>query len=181
MDSFELNKVAGAVLAAALFMMVVGKVAHGLVEVEPPSKPVFAAVEPSTGGGETATVPADTKLEPVGPMLAKADPKVGEATFVKRCGTCHTTAKGGPNKTGPDLWNIVGRARASHEGFTYSSAMQAKGGSWDYESINEFISNPQGFVKGTKMALAPLRSAKERTDIISFLRTQNDSPPPLPQ
>ncbi len=128
MDSFELNKIAGGVLAAALFMMVVGKIAGGLVEAEPPMKAVFAAVEPSTGG-EVATAPAaDTPIEPVGPLLAKADPKAGEADFNKRCSTCHTTAKGGANKTGPDLWNIVGRARASHEGFTYSSAMQAKGG-----------------------------------------------------
>ncbi len=181
MDSFELNKVAGSILAAALFMMVVGKVAHGLVEVEPPSKPVFAAVEPSTGGEVASAPAADVPIEPVGPLLAKADAKAGEVAFGKRCSTCHVTAKGGANKTGPDLWNIVGRARASHEGFTYSSAMQAKGGNWDYESINLFISNPQGFVKGTKMALVPLRNAKERADIISFLRTQNDNPPPLPQ
>jgi cytochrome c len=181
MDSFELNKIAGGLLAAALFMMVVGKVAHGLVEVEPPQKPVFAAVEPATGGGNVASAPADAKVEPVGPMLAQADAKAGEAAFTKRCGTCHVAAKDGANKTGPDLWNVVGRARAAHAGFTYSSAMQAKGGNWDYETINEFIANPQGFVKGTKMALAPLRNAKERADIISFLRTRNDNPPPLPQ
>ena len=181
MDSFELNKIAGGVLAAGLFMMVVGKIAGGLVEVEPPSKPIFAAVEPSTGDQTAAAPAADAKLEPVGPMLAKADVKAGEADFNKRCSTCHTTVKGGPNKTGPDLWNIVGRARASHEGFSYSSAMAAKGGNWDYESINEFIFRPQGFVKGTKMAFAGLPSAKERADIIAFLRTQNDSPPPLPQ
>lgn len=181
MDSFELNKVAGAVLAAGLFMMVVGKIAHGLIEPEPPLKPVFAAVEPSTAGAAGAAAPAaDAAPEPVGPLLAAADPKKGEADFNKRCSTCHTTVKGGPNKTGPDLWNIVGRARASHEGFTYSSAMQAKGGNWDYETINEFITKPQGFVKGTKMAFAGLPNAKERADIIAFLRTQNDSPPPLP-
>lgn len=180
MDSFELNKIAGGILAAGLFMMVIGKIAHGLVEVEPPSKPVFAAVD-AASGGETATAPAaDAKPEPVGPLLAKADAKAGEAAFNKRCSTCHTAAKGGANKTGPDLWNIVGRARASHEGFTYSSAMQAKGGNWDYETINEFITKPQGFVKGTKMAFAGLGNAKERADIIAFLRTQNDSPPPLP-
>ncbi len=181
MDSFELNKIAGAVLAAGLFMMVVGKIAHGLVEPEPPLKPVFAAVEPSTGGAAGAAAPAaDAAPEPIGPLLAAADAKKGEADFNKRCSTCHTAAKGGPNKTGPDLWNIVGRQRASHEGFSYSSAMQAKGGSWDYETINEFITKPQGFVKGTKMAFAGLPNAKERADIIAFLRTQNDNPPPLP-
>lgn len=182
MDSFELNKIAGGLLAAALFMMVVGKVAHGLVDAEPPHKPVFAAVEPSSG--QDAGAPAggaDVKLEPISPMLAKADPKAGEAAFVKRCGTCHVAVKGGANKTGPDLWNIVGRARAAHAGFTYSSALQAKAGNWDYESINEFIFKPQAFAKGTKMAFAGLGNAKERADIIAYLRGQNDSPPPLPQ
>jgi cytochrome c len=181
MDSFELNKIAGAVIGAALFAMVVGKVSGILIHPEPPAKPVFAAV---TGGGAAAPAAAPAapeKLPPLAPLLAKADPAKGEGDFTKRCATCHTAAKGGPNKVGPDLWNIIGRKRASHEGYSYSSAMVAKGGNWDYDSINEFIHKPQSFVKGTKMPFAGLPDAQERADIIAYLRKQNDNPPPLPQ
>ena len=77
-------------------------------------------------------------------------------------------------------WDIVGRKKASHEGFSYSSALQAKGGEWTYEDINHMIFKPQGFVRGTKMAFAGLPKAQDRADVIAYLRTMNDNPPPLP-
>ena len=81
---------------------------------------------------------------------------------------------------GPNLWDIVGRKKASHEGFSYSSAMQAKGGDWTYEDINHLIAKPTAFVKGTKMAFAGLPKEQQRADVIAYLRTMADSPKPLP-
>ena len=101
--------------------------------------------------------------------------------FQKQCATCHTIDKGGPNKVGPNQWNIVGRKKASHEGFSYSSALQAKGGDWTYEDINHMIFKPQAFVHGTKMAFAGLPKEQDRADVIAYLRTMNDNPPPLPK
>ena len=83
---------------------------------------------------------------------------------------------------GPNLYGVLGRKIASHEGYEYSDALKAKEGDWDYEKINHMIENPDVFVPGTKMALFPgLPDAKQRADVLVFLRTKNDNPPPLPE
>lgn len=172
------NTVAGCVLASALFAMVVGKVSNAVVHPHKLDKPAIAVSEeaPSTA---TAAAPA-ADLPPIGPELAKANVEAGKAIFQKQCFTCHTTDKGGANKVGPNLWEVVGRKKASHEGFSYSSAMQAKGGEWTYEDINHLIFKPTAYVKGTKMAFAGLPKVQERADVIAYLRSMAATPAPLP-
>ena len=83
---------------------------------------------------------------------------------------------------GPNLYSVLGRKIASHEGYEYSDALKAKEGNWDYEKINHMIENPNAFVPGTKMAIFPgLPDAQERADVLLFLRTKNDNPPALPE
>jgi cytochrome c len=174
------NTIAGCVLASALFAMVVGKVSNAVVHPHKLEKPALAVVDeaPAT---ETASAAPAAELPPIGPLLAGANVEAGKAIFMKQCFTCHTIDKGGPNKVGPNQWDIVGRKKASHEGFSYSSALQAKGGEWTYEDIDHMIFKPQAFVRGTKMAFAGLAKAQERADVIAYLRTMNDNPPPLPK
>ena len=93
---------------------------------------------------------------------------------------CHTIDKGGPNKVGPNQWDIVGRKKASHEGFSYSSALQAKWRRLELRRLNHMIFKPQAFARGTKMAFAGLPKEQDRADVIAYLRTMNDNPPPLP-
>jgi cytochrome c len=172
------NTMAGCFLASALFAMVVGKVSNALVSVHAPEKPAIAvadaAPEQAAAGAPAAELP------PIGPKLKDADVKHGEALYKQQCFTCHTIDKGGVNKVGPNQWDVVGRKKASHEGFSYSSALQAKGGDWSYEDINHMIFKPQAFVRGTKMAFAGLPKEQDRADLIAYLRTMNDNPPPLP-
>jgi cytochrome c len=174
------NTAAGCFLASALFAMVVGKVSNALVEPEHLAKPAIAvseaAPEPAAGG---AAAPAE--LPPIGPMLASADAKEGEKLYKKLCTACHTDEKGGPNKIGPNLWDIVGRKKGSHPGFSYSSGMEAKGGDWTYEDLNHWLHKPSSFIKGTKMSFVGLPKEQERADVIAYLRTMNDNPPPLPE
>ena len=108
------------------------------------------------------------------------EPAKGERLFNQQCKSCHTVDKGGANKVGPNLWSVVGRKKASHDGFSYSSALQGKGGDWSYEDINHMIFKPQGYVRGTKMAFAGLVKEQDRADVIAYLRTMSDSPAPLP-
>ncbi|GEP55789.1 c-type cytochrome [Reyranella soli] len=172
------NTVAGCVLASALFAMVVGKVSNALVHPHKLEKPAIAVSDeaPQTAA---AAAPAQ-ELPPIGPKLASANVDAGKAIFQKQCFTCHTVDKGGPNKVGPNLWGVVGRKKGSHEGFSYSSGMQAKGGEWTYEDIDHMIFKPTAYIKGTKMAFAGLPKEQERADVIAFLRTMSDSPQPLP-
>jgi cytochrome c len=171
------NTVAGCVLASALFAMVVGKVSNAVVHPHKLDKPALAVVDEAPTA--VAAAPA-AELTPIGPLLAKANVEAGKAIYMKQCFTCHTIDKGGVNKVGPNQWDVVGRKKASHEGFSYSSALQAKGGDWTYEDLNHMLFKPTSYVKGTKMAFAGLPKEQERADVIAYLRTMADSPKPLP-
>src|SRR5690606_24320537 len=98
--------------------------------------------------------------------------------------SCHSIEKGGPNKVGPDLWGVVNRPIASHEGFSYSGAMKefSEDGSvvWDYEHLNHFLESPKGYIPGTAMGFAGLKNIEDRANIIAYLRSQADEPAPLP-
>ncbi len=172
------NTMAGCFLASALFAMAVGKVSNALVSVHAPEKPAIAVAEAAPEAGAAAEKPAE--LPAIGPKLKDANADRGKQIYQQQCFTCHTIDKGGVNKVGPNQWDVVGRKKASHEGFSYSSALQAKGGEWSYEDINHMIFKPQQFVRGTKMAFAGLAKEQDRADLIAYLRTMNDNPPPLP-
>ena len=116
--------------------------------------------------------------------LASADAGAGESVY-KICAACHTADNGGANKVGPNLWDIVNRPIASHEGFSYSGAMQefAQDGTvvWDYQHLDDFLASPKGLVKGTAMGFAGIKKPDERADLIAYLHTLSDNPAPLPE
>jgi cytochrome c len=173
------NTMAGCFLASALFAMVVGKVSNALVEVHPLEKPAIAVAEGAPA--EQASGAPAAELPAIGPKLKDANVQHGEALFKQQCFTCHTVDKGGPNKVGPNQWDLIGRKKGSEEGFSYSSALKEKGGEWTYEDINHMIFKPQAFIRGTKMAFAGLPKEQDRADVIAYLRTMHDQPlPPLP-
>jgi cytochrome c len=171
------NTVAGCVLASALFAMVVGKVSNALVHPHKLDKPAIAVSDAPAASGPAA---APAELPPIGPKLAGANVEKGKALYQQQCFICHTIDKGGANKVGPNQWDIVGRKKASHAGFSYSSALVAKGGDWTYEDLNHMLFKPTAFVRGTKMAYAGLAKEQDRADVIAYLRSMADAPKPLP-
>lgn len=170
MSSFEWNKVIASVLTALIIAMVSGILANQLVRPRELEKPVFVV----QGAEQTAAAPAEqqpAKLEPIGPLLAKADPKRGEQ-LAKICQTCHTFKKGEPNKIGPNLWDVTEEQIASVPGFQFSAALEKdKNEKWDPEKLNEWLHNPQSFAKGTKMTFAGFPKAQDRADVIAFLES----------
>lgn len=177
MNSFELNKVLGALLGCVLITLALNIGAGALFAPEKPAKPGYA-IAVKEGGGEKAG-PAEA-AQPIEVLLASASSEKGQAT-AKQCQACHTFEKGGPNRVGPSLWGVVGRPKASEAGFNYSAAMKAKGGNWTFDELNHFIANPRGYIAGTNMTFAGLSRDAQRADVIEFLRKQSDSPLPLPK
>lgn len=179
MDSFEWNKIIGAVLGTAIFIFVVRLVAEKIYEPEVPAKPgyvVEGVVETPAGG---AAAPVEEALPDWGTVLAKADAAAGKATSAK-CEACHDLTSAKTVKIGPPLFGVVDRARASIAGFSYSAAMKGKGGSWSYDELFKFLKSPGAYIPGTKMSFAGVSKTDDRINLIAFLRTNADAPAPIP-
>jgi cytochrome c len=178
MDSFEWNKIIGAVLGTLIFIFVVKEVADIVYEAPKPAKPgyeVEGVVEPSAA----ASAPVAEAIPDWGTVLPTADVAAGKTTSA-RCEQCHDTSAAKTIKIGPPLYGVVGRPRASIAAFSYSSAMKDKGGSWTFDELFKFLKSPGSYVPGTKMSFAGLRNPQDRVNLIAFLRTNTDSPVAIP-
>jgi cytochrome c len=152
---------------------------------------LLSACGQNGGGGPTST----SAPEPLGPPVpapteaqAKAmiaslpapyntgDPVNGKVAFA-RCRSCHTTGRDETNGIGPNLFGLFGRKAASRPGFAYSDALKKVDWSWDAQHLDKWIENPRAYVEGTKMNFIGLREAKDRVDVIAYLKTVTEVPP----
>jgi cytochrome c len=177
MDLFQFNKVAGAVLGTLLFVQAVALISNAIFSHPNPAKPGDNLPAPQQTAAPGAKAAPEESLPS---LLAKADPKKGEAD-TQVCHLCHNFGKSEGIKIGPPLWGVVGRPKGSVPGFDYSAGMKAKGGTWTFEDIFTFIKDPPAYVPGTKMTFSGEPDPKKRADIVAYLRTLSDNPLPLPK
>ena len=177
MDSFEFNKVAGAILGTLMLTMALGLFSGFMFSPPVPTKPGYEL--PNAPAEEAPAEASNAPEVPLPILLAKASVEKGQAD-VKVCGACHNFEKGAGAKVGPPLYGVVGRPVASIAGFDYSEGLKKKGGNWTFDDINKFITNPKAYIPGTKMGYAGETNPEKRADIVDYLHTLSDTPEALP-
>jgi cytochrome c len=120
---------------------------------------------------KTILTAAATLIALSAPAFAEGDAAKGEKEF-KRCKACHTIDEGGANKTGPNLYGVVGRAPGAVAEFGYSSDLLAYAENnpdlvWDAETLAGYIPNPSEFIGGKSKMTA--QRVKKMEDLIAYL------------
>ena len=179
MDSFELNKVIAAVLMVALLVIGLGKIADSIFYVKKPKNLGYQVEVGSELASSVSQVAETVEKIDIMAIMTQGDIASGEKVF-KKCAACHSINKGGKNKIGPALYNVVGRAVGGVDDYKYSKALASYGKEWTFEELNGFLTKPSSYLKGTKMSYAGLRKEKDRASVIKYLNENGDSPKLLP-
>lgn len=178
MDTLEVNKAIASVLVAGIAFMAATLIADGLVHPKRLEQTAIKIDLPQPAGAPAAA--AAKPEEPIGPLIAAADPAKGEALAKKFCSACHTFNEGGRAGVGPNLFGVLGAPHGHMEGFAYSSVLKSKKGPWTYDELNEWLTKPSAYAPGTKMTFPGDPSEHQRAELIAFLRSLSHNPEPLP-
>jgi cytochrome c len=179
MDSFELNKIIAAILLVALLIIGIGKLSNIIFHVEKPKMPGYTVEVEQVASTSSSADKVEEKKIDIAALMAMGDITSGEKVF-KKCAACHSIAKGGKNKIGPALYNVVGRKVGDIVDYKYSKALASYNKEWNFEELNGFLIKPAKWIKGTKMAYAGLRKESDRASVIKYLNQNSDNPQPLP-
>ena len=157
--------------------MMFGKIGNFLVNPNTDVSNAYPIEVPETNTA-VAKEEKEVVIEPITALLATANLESG-LKIAKKCVACHGFDAGGPNKIGPNLYDIVNKDQGKAD-YAYSKVLAALNGKWTYEELNKFLYKPKLYSKGTKMNYAGLSKTKDRANLIAWLRTKSDNPVPLP-
>ena len=184
--NIELNKIISSVLIVGIIFMLASYLTDAIYKPNAPKHIALAKKKDKENvnlgtetNAETAVAEKVEEVVVISQIMAIADLEKGKSVF-KKCISCHTPQKDGPNKVGPNLYNILGRKLASHEGFSYSKALIAHGGDWSYENLFHYLKSPKKFIPGNKMSFVGISNNQEIADLIMYLRSLSDNPKALP-
>lgn len=166
--NLENNKIFASILLAGIIAMLSGFIAKQVVHSETLENEAYPIEAIEVAAGDATA--AEETPEPIADLMADADVAKGQS-LIRACAACHTFDKGGINKIGPNLWNIVNGPKAHISGFAYSSVLAEMGGTWDHESLNAFLWKPKKYMPGTKMNYIGLKKAEDRAAVIKYLET----------
>lgn len=177
-SNFELNKIIGALLLAAIIAMVSGFLSMGLYKGSitehaghHEEKRGYTIEGAEEVGGEGAVAAVEEAPVDIMTLMATADVAAGEKQ-IKKCTACHTFDKGGKNGVGPNNFGIVGANIAHRSDFSYSATLTAmKDKKWTEQALSEFLTNPKKFAPGNKMAFAGIKNPQDRANLIAYLKT----------
>ena len=174
--SFEINKIIVAVLVTILVVFGIGKVSDLIFTTE--KNVVAYKVEGSSESATATTVSTESSID-ISAFLAMGDLETGSKIW-RKCSACHSIKKGGGNKIGPALWNVMFRNVGAITDYKYSKALTSYGKEWSWEEMNGFLIKPSKWIPNNKMGFAGLKSEKDRASVILYLNQNSDNPKPLP-
>jgi len=169
------NTIAGWVLFAGIVALGSSILSAEMFHNERPEKMGYPIAGVVQEGAEGAAAE-----KPITCYLAAADAAKGQQVFAK-CTACHNADPGGANALGPALYGVMGNPVAGHPGFAFSDPLKSKGGTWDWNTMSDWLKSPKSFAPGTKMTFAGLSSPEDRANLLAFLNSRDNSPLPVPQ
>jgi len=145
-------------------------------DVAPAAAPEAApAAVPATTAEAMPTAEAPAAAQAVAQVADLAgDTAAGQKVFRRKCMGCHTVGNGEANRTGPNLWGIVGKEKGIAEGYRYSKPMLALGGVWSEAELMGFMAGPRTFLPDTKMTFAGLKKDADRVNVLAYLKSLKD-------
>ncbi len=171
-----MNKIIVSIALAVILVVGINKIGNVIYSVEKPEKSAYRVASVSnTNSSEAEKSSENTTPGDIMALFASVNLSDGEKAF-KKCAACHSIAKGGANKIGPALYNVINRQAGSLTEYKYSKGMIAYGKKWTPQEMDGFLKNPKNWVKGTKMSYAGLKNPKERAALILYLNKNNDNP-----
>ncbi len=171
-----MNKIIVSVVFAIILVLGINKLADVIFYAEKPEKSAYqvtTVTAATTTSGEENSVNSETGN--IMNLFASTSSAEGAKVF-KKCAACHSIGEGAKNKIGPALWGVLGRKAGSLSDYKYSKAMATHGKNWSFEEMNGFLTKPKEWIKGTKMAFAGLKNAKERAAVILYMNDNTNAP-----
>jgi cytochrome c len=165
------------IAAAPIGMTAIGIIYLSTLSAHPPTAQSAGVLSAPTAGAENKPASTAQAQQSFETLLANASVERG-SQVAKQCMVCHNLQEGQGPKVGPDLYGVVGRPIASIPNFHYSAALKAKGGTWTFDALNKWLTNPRTDVPGTAMTFAGLSNEKQRADVVAYLNTLSAHPLP---
>ena len=172
-----MNKIIVSVVLAIILVLGINKITDVIFYVEKPEQSAYQ-IEDVTSTASTTSTEVNSGSENILALFASTNAAEGAKIF-KKCAACHSIAEGGSNKIGPALWGVLGRPIGSVPDYKYSKAMASYGKNWSFEEMDGFLIKPKEWIKGTKMAFAGLKNAKDRAAVILYMNENTSSPLPI--
>ena len=175
-----MNKILVSIIFTLILVLGINKITNIIYHVEKPETPAFQ-INVTTVASSEPQKSSDSSQDQDGDIMALfASVSTAEgAKIFSKCKACHSITKGGDNKIGPALWNVLGRQAGSIENYKYSKAMAAYGKIWSFEEMDGFLIKPKDWIKGTKMSFAGIKNAKDRAAVILYMNENTENPLPL--
>ena len=170
-----MNKIIVSIVFAIILVLGINKIADEIFYIEKPEKSAYQVESVTTAASVSTT---EISSSDIMALFASTSATEGAKVF-KKCAACHSIAQGGGNKIGPALWGVLGKQAGSISDYKYSKAMAAYGKIWSFEEMNNFLTKPKNWIKGTKMSFAGLKKAKDRAAVLLYMNENTNSPLPL--